>query len=204
MSDADSVTAWIDGLKGGEAAAADHLWHHFYSRLVALARQRLGQVPRRAADEEDVVVSAFDTFFRGAAEGRFPHLHDRDDLWHLLVTITERKALNLLRDQHREKRGGGRVRGDSAFLRLGETSAPGSGMDQLPGAEPTPEFAAAMSESLSQLLGLLDDHLRQIAVFKLEGWTNKEIAALIERSVPTVERALRLVRAKWTHQDPGA
>src|SRR6476646_2600314 len=53
---------------------------------------------RRAADEEDVALSAFDAFCRDAERGRFPGLLDRDSLWHLLVTLTARKAAHRLRD----------------------------------------------------------------------------------------------------------
>lgn len=72
------------------------------------------------------------------------------------------------------------------------------GIDQLPCAEPTAEFAAVVAEGLRGLLGLLaDDELRQIALLKLEGWTNEEIANRINRSLPTCERRLRLIRDKW-------
>ncbi len=68
------------------------------------------------ADEEDVAACALESFFLRAQRGQFPELHDRNDLWQVLVTITERKALNQSRDQTRHKRGGGRVRGDSVRL----------------------------------------------------------------------------------------
>jgi DNA-directed RNA polymerase specialized sigma24 family protein len=196
MGSDDSVSHWIAGLKAGQEEAATKLWGHFYSRLVALACRRLRALPRRAADEEDVVLSAFATFFRRAQEGQFPQLQDRSDLWQLLVTITDRKALNQVRDQQRQKRGGGAVRGDSAFPSP-ESSAAGAGIDQIVGKEPTPEFAAAVTEELHRLLELLRDDLRQIAVLKLEGHTNEQVATMVDRSVPTVERQLRLIRDTW-------
>ncbi len=52
----DSVSQWIDGLKAGDAAAAAKLWRRYYRRLVGLARKKLGDRPRRVADEEDVVL----------------------------------------------------------------------------------------------------------------------------------------------------
>jgi DNA-directed RNA polymerase specialized sigma24 family protein len=36
--------------------------------------------------------------------------------------------------------------------------------------------------------------LRVIAVWKMEGFTNEEIAVMISRSLPTVERKLALIR----------
>ncbi|MCU0960565.1 MAG: ECF-type sigma factor [Pirellulaceae bacterium] len=196
MSTDDSVTVWIEGLKAGQEAAAAKLWTHFYSRLIALACRRLRHLPRRAADEEDVVVNVFESFFRRAQAGQFPRLHDRHDLWQLLVTITERKALNQVRDLTREKRGGGQVRGESAFWNS-ETSADGAGIDQVVGPQPTPEFAAAVTDELRHLLELLDGDMRHIAQLKLEGYTNEEIATTVGCSLPTVERRLRLIRKAW-------
>ena len=97
MSSGDSVTQWIDQLKAGERDAVQKLWEAYFERLVALARQKLRGAPRWAADKEDVALSAFDSFCRAAERGRFPQLSDRDDLWHLLVVLTARKACDLLR-----------------------------------------------------------------------------------------------------------
>src|SRR5262245_15997347 len=87
-----SVTAWIASLKAGNAEAAEALWRRYFEALVRLARARLRGTSRAVADEEDAALSAFDSFCRGAACGRYPRLDDRDDLWRLLVVITERKA----------------------------------------------------------------------------------------------------------------
>lgn len=197
MSEDELVTRWIERIKSGDESATAEVWNGFYARLIGLARRKLQGAPRRVADEEDVVLSAFETFFRRAKQGQFPQLHDRHDLWHLLVKITERKALNQLRHQGRAKRGGGGVRGESVFLDTGASTAK-KGIDQIAGAEPTAEFAAVVTEGLRGLLDLLgDDELRKIALLKLEGWTNEEIASRIDRSLPTVERRLRLIRDKW-------
>src|SRR5436305_12655413 len=115
----ESVTHWLGLLRGGDAAAAQRLWERYFGRLVGLARTRLQGHPRRAADEEDVALSVFRCLCDGAAQGRFPRLDDRDDLWRLLVTLTERKAINLARDERRLKRGGGAV--------LGAADLPGPG-----------------------------------------------------------------------------
>ena len=61
----------------GDRDGAQALWNVYFQRLVALARVRLRGTPRRAADEEDVALSAFDSFFRGVERGRFPQLGDR-------------------------------------------------------------------------------------------------------------------------------
>src|SRR5207244_3139579 len=83
MSSASSVSRWVVQLQAGDHRAAQKLWERYFLRLVGLARKKLRATPRRAADEEDVALSAFDSFCRGAKLGRFPLLSDRGDLWHL-------------------------------------------------------------------------------------------------------------------------
>jgi RNA polymerase sigma factor (sigma-70 family) len=193
----DSVSQWIDGLKAGDEVAAAKLWRRYYQRLLGLARKKLGGRPRRVADEEDVVLNAFQSFYQRAQADRFPDLRDRDDLWHLIVRITERKAYDQLRDQARKKRGCGLVAGESAFVDL-PASGRGAGINGVAGPEPTPQFAAEMVEAVGRLFGQLpDDQLRQIALHKLEGYTNEEIAGKIGCALPTVERRLRLIRQQW-------
>src|SRR5206468_6738159 len=101
MAAGESVSQWLCLLRDGDSAAAQRLWELYFHRLVGLARVKLQGRPRRAADEEDVALSAFASFCRNAEAGRFPQLADRDDLWRLLVTLTERKAFNLVRDERR-------------------------------------------------------------------------------------------------------
>jgi len=193
-----SVTRWIGPLKAGEPAAAEELWGRYFGRLVRLARKKLGGARRRAADEEDVALSAFDSFCRGARRGRFPRLSDRDNLWPLLVLITARKAIDLAQREGRRKRGGGAVRGESALAGRPEASSPGAGLDQFIGREPTPEFAAQVSEECRRLFDRLGDaELRTVALRKLEGHTNAEIAAELGCVVGTVERKLRVIRTLW-------
>src|SRR5262245_43324907 len=64
MPSAGSVTHWLGLLRAGDHAAAQPLWERYFSRLVGLARAKLQGLPRRAADEEDVALSAFDSFSR--------------------------------------------------------------------------------------------------------------------------------------------
>ncbi len=109
MSSDVSVTRLIGMLKQGDRVASQQLWEIYFGRLVGLARSRLKQTVRRVADEEDVALSALDSFFRRAENGQFPQLQDRDDLWQLLFVLTVRKAINLVHHQGRKSRGGGRV-----------------------------------------------------------------------------------------------
>jgi DNA-directed RNA polymerase specialized sigma24 family protein len=194
MSSPSSVTHWIGRLKAGDHQAAQPLWERYFERLVGLARGKLRGLPRRAADEEDVALSAFDSFCRGAEHGRFPQLRDRHNLWPLLVVITARKALDLRASERRQKRGGGAVRGEAAGYEL----------EQVIGSEPTPEFAAQVAEECQRLLGRLNDaQLRSVAQWKMEGYGNEEIAAKLGCVTRTVERKLRLIRDIWGAKEGG-
>jgi DNA-directed RNA polymerase specialized sigma24 family protein len=188
MAADDSITQWIDQLKGGNQNAAQPLWERYFHRLVGLARKKLQHAPRRAADEEDVALSAFDTFCRGAEQGRFPRLHDRDDLWRLLVVITARKAIDQMRKKANE------VRGESGFGPLSAASDEPP-LEQVLGNEPTPEFAAEVAEEVERFLDRLDDdELRRVAIWKMEGYTNDEIAQKLGCVARSVERRLWVIR----------
>jgi RNA polymerase sigma factor (sigma-70 family) len=200
VNDPSSVTLWIEQLKGGQAGEAqEQLWNRYFARLVALARGKLGVNPRRQADEEDVALSALETFFRGVSAGRFPKLRDRNNLWPLLVQITARKALNQIRDGRVQKRGSGQVRGESVWQGAEAESAV-AGIEQLIGNEPTPQFAAQIAEQCQLLLAPLNEELRAVARLKLEGYTTQEIADRLTTSPRTIERRLESIRRKWAEQ----
>lgn len=197
----DEVTCWFHGLANGDEKAAEEVWRQYYEKLVRFARGKLAAGQRRAADEEDVALSAFHSFCRGAAAGRFPQLEDRNDLWKLLVTITARKAAHQIRRDMQQKRGSGNVRGESVFVGSGDSDR-GFGIGNMLGTEPTPEFAAMAAEQCEHLLEALpDEQIRQIAVWKLEGFTNDEIAGKLDCAPRTVERKLQRIRDLWGREE---
>jgi hypothetical protein len=174
----DSVTDWIKALRDGDHfdEAAQRLWERYFAQLVLLARTRLRSAPRGPADEEDAALSAFDSLCRGVAADRFVNLDGREELWRLLVTMTVRKATNQYQRERYLKRGGGRVISEAALVGV-ESNEP-AGLDQFVGREPTPEFAALMADECRRLFDILrDDTLRQVALLKMEGYGNDQIAA---------------------------
>jgi RNA polymerase sigma factor (sigma-70 family) len=193
-----SVTRWIGDLKSGDQDAAKQLWHRYFENLVRMAQRRLDRGPRRGAceDGEDAALSAFHSLCRGAAGGRFGGLNDRDDLWRLLVVITARKALDQIQRQRRVKRGGGRVVDEAALA--GEEGGEGLGLDAVVGREPTPEFASLIADEIRDRLDALgNDTLRQVALLRMEGHSNEEIAERLGCVARSVERKLALVRRMW-------
>jgi DNA-directed RNA polymerase specialized sigma24 family protein len=203
MSSPGSISQCLRSLQAGDARATQVLWERFYTRLVHFAQQQLRNTPRGAADEEDVVLSAFNRFCAGAQQGRFPKLNDRNDLWDVLALLTERRARDYRRQELRQKRGGGKT---SKKIDA-ECGAGGAddvlGIEVLASHEPTPEFAALMADECGFLLrSLNDDRLRVIAVAKMEGYSNDELAARLECSVSTIERKLKLIRRIWQWRSP--
>src|SRR5262249_60440953 len=99
-----SVTRWLGPLKAGDELAAQRIYERYFETLVGLARARLRDTRRGAEDEEDIALSAFDSFCAAAARGRFPKLDDRNDLWRGLVTITGRKAAEPVHRPRTQKR----------------------------------------------------------------------------------------------------
>jgi DNA-directed RNA polymerase specialized sigma24 family protein len=200
MSSGGSVTRWVTALRGGDMTAAQRLWERYHRQLVSLARHKLRSARRRMADEEDVVQNAFHSFFQGVARGRFPQLHDRDNLWRLLVVITARKALDQLAHEHSKRQGGGTLQGE-ARMSPGEPEWDEPAIAQVVGDEPTPEFAAQVAEQYQRLLDLLgDDTLCQVAVWKMEGFTKDEIAGRLDCSRRTVARKLETIRIIWSKE----
>ena len=197
MDGTGSVTVWLNMLKlGDRGEPVQRLWETYFRRLVGLARGHLRSRPRGPADEEDVALSAFDSFVRAAEAGRFPRLDDRDDLWQVLLVVTSRKAADVIQAESRLKRGGGKVVPVSAAA---PDAADGGGLAAA-ASDPDPAEAAAMAEGFDHMLRVLDDdQLRRIAVWKLEGYSNAEIAGKLGKSDATVERKLKLIRELWGH-----
>lgn len=200
MSNEDEITIWMQQLKEGSAEAAAHIWQRYYAMLCRYADRKLGGIPRREADEEDVAQSAMHSLYQGVQAGRFPEFSTRDDLLKILLTITARKAQKRVRRQTALKRGGGDVRGESVFIKAGEQNA---GLHEFAGQVPTPEFAEILTSECQELLDQLDDDvLRRIAILKLQGFTNEEIAAEQQCAVRSVERKLKRIRAAWDETTP--
>lgn len=192
MNRDESITEWIGQLRAGDAAALTPLWKRYFERLLPLARHRLGEI-RRHTDEEDVVLSAFESFAERVQNDDFSQLVNRDDLWALLAVITARKAINARAREGRLKRGGGHVHGDSLGAESGIF-----GLHEVLSRDPGPEEALEASEGFqSLLLRLGSDELRRVATEKLDGRTNAEIASDLGVSERTVERKVQLIRDLW-------
>lgn len=187
-----SITSWLQALQGGDRDAAQLLWERFSHRLLGLARKKLDAVSRTVSDEEDLALSAFNSFCQQAEHGQFARLVDRGDLWQLLVLITNRKAIDYCRYECRQKR----CSPVAEPLALADAAEV-----ELVSREPGPELATIMVEECARLMGLLEDpELQTVALMKMEGYTDEEIAQQLTCTRRTVQRRLRLIREIWRQE----
>ena len=123
---------------------------------------------------------------------------DAESLWPLLMAITANKSVDLIRENNRQKRGGsGRPSGDAPMAVPSHESS----LSDLISREPTPEFAAQISDNLQHLLRVLDStgdpDLRRIAILRMDGYSNQEIAESVGCVRRSVERKLQLIAGLW-------
>jgi RNA polymerase sigma factor (sigma-70 family) len=199
MAGSDSISIWLREVKKGDAESARRLWERYFPKLVRLAQKKLAYLPRRMEDEEDVALSALDSFCRAADRGRFPQVNDRESLWRLLCRITHRKAVDLIR---RSQRGMGDARVRGGFCLVGSsTTSSREPMAPMAPLETAGDFAAIVAEEVRRLLTMLpDDELRAIALFKMDGHTNQEIAREMGCAERTIERRLKYLRVIWRNE----
>jgi DNA-directed RNA polymerase specialized sigma24 family protein len=186
-----SITRCMRDIGNGERReeATSDLWQRFFGELTrhALRKLQAMHAARGVADEEDVAERAFTKVCRGIESGQL-RLEDRIDLRKLLLSTTAREAINQF---HRQRRDGDPETDESA-------------LQQVPAREMPPELLALTEEASRQLLDSLGEELlRQIALWKLIGHTNDEIARKLRCSRAKVGRKLALIRDQWAEFVPG-
>ena len=160
-------------------------WKEYFDRLTALARKKLRNLPQQLKNEEDIACSAIKSFLRGVERNGIRPSDDNDfDLWPLLATIAAGKCVDLLVYLKAKKRDVSKI-----------TDAE---LDEITCDEPGPASVAEQKESRRRLLDVLkDERSRRIAEWKMERFTNKEIAKKLDCSERTVEREIELIKLHW-------
>ncbi|MCD0459005.1 ECF-type sigma factor [Roseiconus lacunae] len=194
------VTNWFRNLENGDEQAAEKLWEYCFPKMLAHSKRRLPPNFRKALDEEDIALSAFRSLCSRARRGHLQSIQGRDELIKLLTVITTRKTLNHIKFESREKRGSGKVRGESWFFSSRDHSHANSGsaMEQCEAAVDTPALMAQYTEQCKRMLDELQDPvLETIVLLRLEGYGIDEIAERMGCAKRTVERRLKLIREIW-------
>lgn len=188
-------------LQKGDADAAQRLWDRYFEELVKFARERLGATPRQTEDEEDVALSVFDSFCRGAKAGRLAGLKDRHELWWTLLAITRRKVVDRFRDMNRQASGMMTVKPETD-MKGDPKSGEKFDLDLLLDEAPSTELLLQLDDEWQRLLSLLrDDTLRRIACWRIEGYSVVEIAKKLRVLPRSVGRKLVLIRSQWTEEN---
>ncbi len=186
----ETVTDWIVRLKQGDASAARQIWNRYFDRLTKLAERRLLGAATALPAGDDVALESLNALFEGAQAGRFTRLDDRDDLWQVLTLIACRRASNARRSA--------RARKDVAASASGvDLEMFSGGLAPVVDTEPNDQWLGGITAACSELLGLLDVKLKRIAISRLQGYTNMEIATQRACSVKSVERYMRMIRERW-------
>lgn len=200
MTDASVIDLMARWRQGDETAAAE-LFRRYAGRLIALARSRLPANLSQRFDPEDVVQSAYRSFFARARDGQF-EVQPGNDLWQLLVAITLHKLQHQVRWNHADKRAVLREQALEPTQTTGEESA-----TPVFAREPSPIEAVALLDEVEQLMARLEPLQRRVLELRLQGHDREEIAVAVDRSECTVRRALKQVEQQldeWQREDAGA
>src|SRR5262245_956158 len=184
----DSFAEFVTRLKAGDDRAATELFQRFARQLIALARRRFDGGLRHKVDPEDVVQSAYKSFFFRYGAGNL-EIVNWNSLWGLLALITVRKCAERAAYHSAERRDAAR---EVAPQRADQ---PMPWLEPI-GREPTPLEAAVLSEIVEQLLAMLDEEERPILELSLQGYTTREISERLGRA----ERTVRLLREGVRHR----
>jgi RNA polymerase sigma factor (sigma-70 family) len=179
-----SITRLMRAVQDGSTSAVRPLLAAYFDRLVQLASKRLQNLPGLDGYDEDLALHSFHSVCQRLRDPARPlDLTDRDDLWRLLATRTISRTIDLIR------------RHKPAEI-LDEQD-----ITQLLTREPTPEEAAEVADECRHLLDSLQEpELRQVALWKVEGYTNEEIAARLDCVPRTIERKVSRIRMLWKHE----
>jgi RNA polymerase sigma-70 factor (ECF subfamily) len=173
--------------QAGDQQAASELFHRYADRLIALARSRLSPRLSQRVDPEDVVQSAYRSFFAGAREGQYD-LERGGDLWQLLVVITLHKLHDQVRRHTSDKRS---VEAEQNF---GSEDSLLSLQAQLLSHTPSPVEALTLADLVQQVMRGLEPVERRMLRMRLQGHTLEEIAAETRLSRRSVRRVLERVK----------
>jgi RNA polymerase sigma-70 factor (ECF subfamily) len=165
MSDEPSTIELLARWREGDQRAEEELFSRYTGQLIALARSRLS--PRLAGriDAEDVVQSAYRSFFLHA--DRFV-IQRSGDLWRLLAKITLRKLYHQA-DRHTAGR-----RSVARESPLGVTIGTSGVPLEVLAREPSPAETVAVLDELEEVTKTLGPLHKRMVELRLQGYQLKD------------------------------
>jgi RNA polymerase sigma factor (sigma-70 family) len=185
----DSFPRFLVQLQARDGDAAREVFRRFTAQLIALTRRRFAPAFRCKVDPEDVVQSAYKSFFLRYGDGRM-EVDNWSGLWGLLTLITLRKCS----ERVAYHRAGCRDLAREATAPAGDED--GAPWREVAGREPTPLEAAELGETVERLLADLNEGDRPVIELSLQGYTVREISQRLDRVERTVRRTRERVRLR--------
>ena len=189
MAAEDTFDALMARLRSGEDEAAREVFECYAGRLVGLARRQFSPLLAKKVDPEDVVQSAYKSFFVRHRDGRL-QVESRDGLWKLLTLITLRKCADRAEYFRAARRDAAKEAGGTPDHWL-------SALDR----EPRPEEAAILAETVEALFREVDVNERPILELSLQGYSVPEISEKLGRAERSVRRLRERIRRRLERQD---
>jgi len=183
----NSFAEFVARLHSQDNTAARELFARFAQQLIALAHRHINAGLRHKVDPEDIVQSAYKSFFFRYNSANLD-IANWNSLWGLLTLITVRKCAERAAYHRAERR--------DVAREISQAPSDDAIWYEPLGREPTPVEAAVLSETVDQLLAGLDEDERPILELSLQGHTTREISERLGRA----ERTVRLLREGIRHR----
>lgn len=190
----ESVTGWIENLANGDPFAAQKILDRYIGRLVWVASRRLNRRNRGMADEEDIVMIAFNQFVQGVGNNRFTRLRDRNDLWQILFMLTDRRAIDQVRKREC-------LFTESVLEYVDDSENRSGGISTVPDVQPSQEYTAIFLDEFKMKLTKLSSENRKIVTDLMNGLSKAEISKKYGLSSSTVHRRVKEIRRVWLESD---
>ena len=199
LSDSD-LRQLLTDIENKDDQAIARFWDLHFDRLSALAQSKLLRKFSRVSDGEDIALSAIHSFCAGLSKRRFQNIGGKNELWNLLTAMVMRKIAKQCRDESTQKRGGGKVRGESVFI-TGSDANVERGLANVARSQTSPLLDVEFLDTCETLFDALpDEKMRDIARLMIEGYSLDDIADELGCVRRTVERKLQQIRKIWSQQ----
>jgi len=191
--DKGSVTRWIEQMRGGDSIVVHALAERYFKKLGDAARRRLHKINQNLHDEEDVANFVLEAVFRNIAQGRYPDLQDRDDLWFLMLAITQRRISSILKRDRRQKAQPSSLTSLTELLEIYEGELSDLAVDSDP-----EQIAIEIGDCWQELMRILpNDEFRKIARLKLDFYSNRQISSMLKLTSKYIDRKVVEIQRLW-------
>lgn len=188
-----SVTRWIEQMRAGDRIAVNALSERYFKKLGNAARSRLHKQAQTLHDKDDVANFVLEAVVRNISQGKYPDLQDRDDLWFLMLSITQCRISNILKRERSQK-----VQPTSltSLTELLETYE-GELSDLSLNSDPE-QVAIEINDCWQELMRILpDDDFREIARLKLDFYSNRQISSMMKLTPKYIDRKVAEIQRMW-------